>query len=119
MRRTLQVFPRQCLLSSTPKLQFITPTFRTRPAQSFQCIHTSPILREEKNELKARVEESNEKSQREEKGGTKKGKLDDAIGEAKEKQVRTPWHREGSDKPPVDKTKRRGSAMTKGERPLW
>ena len=40
--------------------------------------------------------------------------IDGAIGEAKELQARTPWHREGSDKPPV-KRMRSAGAMTKGE----
>jgi hypothetical protein len=39
--------------------------------------------------------------------------IDDVIGEAKELQARTPWHREGSDKPPV-KRMRSAGAMTKG-----
>tara|TARA_R110002060_G_scaffold18542_8_gene25471 strand:+ start:1731 stop:1964 length:234 start_codon:yes stop_codon:yes gene_type:complete len=39
--------------------------------------------------------------------------IDDAIGEAKELQARTPWHREGSDQPPV-KRNRSAGAMTKG-----
>jgi hypothetical protein len=39
--------------------------------------------------------------------------LDNAIGEAKELQARTPWHREGSDQPPV-KRRRSAGAMTKG-----
>jgi hypothetical protein len=39
--------------------------------------------------------------------------IDDAIGQAKELQTRTPWHREGSDKPPV-KRMRSAGAMTKG-----
>lgn len=40
--------------------------------------------------------------------------LDEQIGQAKELQARTPWHREGSDKPPVKRLRRAG-AMTKGE----
>jgi hypothetical protein len=39
--------------------------------------------------------------------------IDDAIGKAKELQARTPWHREGTDKPPV-KRMRSAGAMTKG-----
>ncbi len=42
-----------------------------------------------------------------------RNQIDDAIGEAKELQARTPWHREGSDMPPV-KRMRRAGAMTKG-----
>ena len=40
--------------------------------------------------------------------------FDDSIAQAKEKQARTPWHREGTDEPPV-KRPRSASAMTKGK----
>jgi hypothetical protein len=52
-------------------------------------------------------------------GGEKDGEsekkfyLDDEIGTAKEKQARTPWHREGPENPPVRKLRTAG-AMTKG-----
>jgi hypothetical protein len=39
--------------------------------------------------------------------------IEDAIGQEKEKQARTPWHREGSDVPPVKRLRSAG-AMTKG-----
>lgn len=39
--------------------------------------------------------------------------IDNAIGQHEELQARTPWHREGSDKPPA-KRLRGASAMTKG-----
>lgn len=39
--------------------------------------------------------------------------FDRAVAENKEKQIRTPWHREGSDVPPVAR-QRSASAMTKG-----
>lgn len=39
--------------------------------------------------------------------------IDNAIGEQRELQRRTPWHREGSDKPPV-RRRRSAGAMTKG-----
>jgi hypothetical protein len=42
--------------------------------------------------------------------------IDNAIGEAEELQVRTPWHRQASDEPPVKKMRRAG-AMTKGLSP--
>jgi calcium uniporter protein, mitochondrial len=41
------------------------------------------------------------------------GSLDRKIGEAKELQKRTPWHREGADRPPVRRLRSAG-AMTKG-----
>ncbi|KAI9814642.1 MAG: hypothetical protein M1827_003198 [Pycnora praestabilis] len=40
--------------------------------------------------------------------------LEDSIEQEKEKQIRTPWHREGSDVPPVDRQRSAG-AMTKGK----
>ncbi|QSZ37511.1 hypothetical protein DSL72_008609 [Monilinia vaccinii-corymbosi] len=40
--------------------------------------------------------------------------LDNAIGEQRGIQARTPWHREGSDRPPV-KRNRSAGAMTKGK----
>lgn len=42
-------------------------------------------------------------------------KLDDAIAQEKEKQTRAPWHREGSNIPPVRRHRSAG-AMTKGKR---
>jgi hypothetical protein len=39
--------------------------------------------------------------------------IDNAIGEQKEIQARTPWHREGAEQPPV-KRNRIAGAMTKG-----
>jgi hypothetical protein len=39
--------------------------------------------------------------------------LDNALSEEREKQARTPWHREGADKPPV-RRQRSAGAMTKG-----
>lgn len=40
--------------------------------------------------------------------------FNDAIAQEKEKQTRTPWHREGSQVPPV-KRQRSAGAMTKGK----
>ncbi|KEF53712.1 uncharacterized protein A1O9_10113 [Exophiala aquamarina CBS 119918] len=40
--------------------------------------------------------------------------FDTAVGEQKEKQVRTPWHRQGADTPPV-RRQRSAGAMTKGK----
>lgn len=39
--------------------------------------------------------------------------LNDAISQEKEKQTKTPWHRDGSDTPPVERQRSAG-AMTKG-----
>ena len=40
--------------------------------------------------------------------------FDDAVGQSKEKQIRTPWHREGSSTPPVSR-RRLAGAMVKGD----
>ena len=42
-----------------------------------------------------------------------KSSLDDSIAQEKEKQTRAPWHRDGSDLPPVAR-RRSAGAMTKG-----
>ena len=44
----------------------------------------------------------------------KSHEFDDAIAQSKEKQIRTPWHREGSSTPPVSR-RRLAGAMVKGE----
>lgn len=44
---------------------------------------------------------------------SKQSDLEDAIAQEKEKQTRTPWHREGSNVPPVARQRSAG-AMTKG-----
>lgn len=43
--------------------------------------------------------------------------IDNAIGKEKEIAIRTPWHREGADMPPV-KRQRQAGAMTKGDTTL-
>lgn len=45
---------------------------------------------------------------------SKRSDLEDAIAQEKEKQIRTPWHREGSNVPPVARQRSAG-AMTKGK----
>ncbi len=42
------------------------------------------------------------------------GSLDKKIGQEKELQKRTPWHREGAEQPPVKRLRRTGT-MTKGK----
>lgn len=59
--------------------------------------------------------EDAEEGEKESKSSSK-GYLDDEIGTAKEKQARTPWHREGPENPPVRKLRSAG-AMTKGNPP--
>jgi hypothetical protein len=55
----------------------------------------------------------NQKEQEKEDDFDFNNQIDNAIGEAKELQARTPWHREGSEKPPV-RRRRSAGAMTKG-----
>lgn len=101
-------------------------TFRTRPVRPSsllislsECSKTrafsrSTILQDDKDEHAAKAKELNEKAQKDkEKTVRHDGQLDDKIGQAKELQARTPWHREGADKPPVRRLRSAG-AMTKG-----
>ncbi|KAH8600909.1 hypothetical protein B0O99DRAFT_589784 [Bisporella sp. PMI_857] len=87
---------------SSPKL------FLRHPSAKFS---TSSQIRKDNHAAKAR--ELNQKGLEEQEGSFNK-QIDNAVGQAQELQVRTPWHREGSDKPPV-KRLRRASAMTKGK----
>ena len=45
--------------------------------------------------------------------GSDESKLEESIAQEKEKQTRAPWHREGSELPPVAR-RRSAGAMTKG-----
>ncbi|TVY47754.1 Calcium uniporter protein, mitochondrial [Lachnellula occidentalis] len=67
----------------------------------------------QKEDYEAKAKDLNQKAQDEQEKGFN-NQLDDAIGEQRELQHRTPWHREGSDKPPV-KRNRSAGAMTKGK----
>ncbi|KAF4634627.1 hypothetical protein G7Y89_g3482 [Cudoniella acicularis] len=69
--------------------------------------------RQEKDEYKKKAKELNQKGLDEQEHGFN-SQLDNAIGEEKELQARTPWHKEGSDRPPV-KRMRSAGAMTKGK----
>lgn len=75
-----------------------------RPFSSFRA------CRSEDSSAKAKA--LNQKSLDEHENSVK-SQIDDKVGQAEEKQLRTPWHREGSDKPPVRRF-RSASAMTKG-----
>ena len=95
----------------------VVSTFRTRPYTlcsrsqqmrndvtlqhvQFQGFSTISVLRQEA----AATDDRNVKHD---------GSLDRKIGQAKELQNRTPWHREGADQPPV-KRMRSAGAITKG-----
>jgi len=108
------------LLHSTPLRQPIN-TFRSRPAklQSWNPYKPFSIVAQAQKESAAqnKAKELNQRGlddqEKEFKNGEFHMQIDNAIGQHKELQSRTPWHREGSDKPPV-KRLRSASAMTKG-----
>lgn len=77
-------------------------------AQAKELNRKGMELQEEGRSVKDYVEEGERGSK-----SSSNGYLDDEIGSAKEKQARTPWHREGPENPPVRKL-RRASAITKG-----
>jgi hypothetical protein len=99
----------------------IISTFHRRPQQhllplrSFSRPFSSTRIGR-KDDYAAQAKALNQKGQDNHEAGFN-NQIDNAIGEAKELQARTPWHREGSDKPPV-KRMRSASAMTKGSFPL-
>lgn len=98
----------------------ITTTFRSRPHPR---AHTqpppTPSLRSFSASISLRAEDATSKAKALNQKGLDKEvdgfhkQIDNAIGKAKELQARTPWHREGSDQPPV-KRNRSAGAMTKG-----
>ncbi|KAK0120370.1 hypothetical protein ONS95_011773 [Cadophora gregata] len=107
----------------------ITSTFRSRPLERSQprlyssppaslpslSIRTFSTSRRHYSEEDAtsKAKALNQKGLDEQEDGFHR-QIDDAIGKAKELQARTPWHREGSDTPPV-KRNRSAGAMTKGK----
>lgn len=130
MRRSFQALPRSLAVQRLPPTSSsrlipisttarIDPKFGNRPQNVFgrRCFSEGRRLREkeEKEEedadakFKAEAKELNKKGQEKQEKKT----LDDTIGEARELQARTPWHREGSDQPPVRRNRSAG-AMTKG-----
>ena len=107
--------------SFTPFRNHIITTFRSRPQA--QCIPPlalsgrpfSSTKIKRKDEYAEQAKSLNQKGQ-DELEASFNSQIDHSIGEAKELQTRTPWHREGSDKPPV-KRMRSAGAMTKGRFP--
>ncbi|KAE8441645.1 hypothetical protein EG329_004612 [Mollisiaceae sp. DMI_Dod_QoI] len=101
----------------------IISTFRSRPqpyltpqvpiALRYPIRTLSGSARRSKDSYASQAKALNQKGLNEQEDGFNK-QIDNAIGEAKELQARTPWHREGSDKPPV-KRMRSAGAMTKGK----
>jgi hypothetical protein len=97
----------------------IAHTFRSRPVPPIHGTGNgsrgrvfSTTTKWRKEDYAAKAKELNQKGLDEHEKGFNT-QIDDAIGEAKELQARTPWHREGSDQPPV-KRMRSAGAMTKG-----
>ena len=99
-------------------------TFRSRPQASATLTSSNPLISRYpvrifsisrakwKEDYASQAKALNQKSLDEHEEGFN-NQIDNAIGEAEELQARTPWHREGSDRPPV-KRMRSASAMTKG-----
>ncbi|ESZ98127.1 hypothetical protein SBOR_1506 [Sclerotinia borealis F-4128] len=121
MRRVTQLLPRSISQTTCPPTSF-AGNFRNRAAPQLfikpiapSCLRTFTSTYSWRKE-KSYTEKAKELNQ---KGLNKEedwfhNQLDEAIGEQKEIQARTPWHREGSDKPPV-KRNRSAGAMTKGK----
>ncbi len=120
----LQISPSSLSSNSGFQPQILS-TFRSRPKQTYSSplsavrilsrssirgISSTTFLRKE--DYAARARELHQKSADEHEDEFN-SQIDNAIGQAKELQARTPWHREGSDKPPV-KRMRSAGAMTKG-----
>jgi calcium uniporter protein, mitochondrial len=120
----LQISPSSPSFTSRFQPQVLS-TFRSRPKQTYSSplsaisiLSRSPIRGISstsvlgKEDYAARARELHQKSADEHEDEFN-SQIDNAIGQAKELQARTPWHREGSDKPPV-KRMRSARAMTKG-----
>ncbi|KAL2070017.1 hypothetical protein VTL71DRAFT_14697 [Oculimacula yallundae] len=98
----------------------ITNTFRSRPRQPPHAFPAGVFPRafatsvpRYADDATSKAKALNQKGLDEEIDGFH-NQIDNAIGQAKELQARTPWHREGSDQPPVRRNRSAG-AMTKGK----
>ena len=110
-------------LSSTRHQPNILSTFRSRPSTAPSSQRVEPLYRafsfsasRRIPDYTARAKALHQKSADDHEKEFN-SQIDNAIGEAKELQARTPWHREGSDLPPV-KRNRSAGAMTKGSPPF-
>lgn len=120
MRRATQLLPRSIPQTTCTPVSF-KGTFRSRASPQLSIGCTAPsclrtfssanIWRKEKTYTDKAKELTRKGIDKEEDWFN--NQLDDAIGDHKEIQARTPWHRGGSDKPPV-KRNRSAGAMTKG-----
>lgn len=108
-------FGAQSVEEQLPKLQ---------PFGRYYCAdHQKPDNKKDREgQLKKQVEDLNKKGTelRDEGTSVKDGQIDDAIrGEFVEKQARTPWHREGSEKKPVETLEHPPKEMAKGKHWLY
>ncbi|KAF8856718.1 hypothetical protein BDZ45DRAFT_727278 [Acephala macrosclerotiorum] len=105
----------------SPFQPHIISTFRSRPqpyltsanALRYPVRTFSVSIKRWKADYARQAKALNQKGLDEQENGFNK-QINNAIGQAEELQARTPWHREGSDKPPV-KRPRSAGAMTKGK----
>jgi hypothetical protein len=120
MRRASRLLPNGISKPLTRPCQLpITVTFRSRPQTLssttsifYTSRHFSAGLRAWKEDYADKAKKLNQKGLDKQEDGFH-SQIDNAIGEAKELQARTPWHREGADQPPVKRARSAG-AMTKG-----
>ena len=103
---------------SSSKFNSTPPTSSTKAPSSKSATSNQPPSSTPKSESPESPPQPNKQNQKE-KDREKEDdegfnhQIDNAIGEARELQTRTPWHREGSDEPPVKRARSAG-AMTKG-----
>lgn len=122
MKATLRLVPKRI----TPTSHFQNPIFtfasssqaqpNHKPAHSSIKPFSTTAKRRKDDSATKQAKALNEKGVQDQEESFN-SQIDNAIGEAKELQARTPWHREGSDRPPV-KRMRSAGAMTKGIRSL-
>ncbi|KAF7863987.1 hypothetical protein EAF04_006952 [Stromatinia cepivora] len=120
MRRATHLLPRSIPQITYPPTSFVG-TFRNRTAPQFSIKQTPPsCLRTFTSTNLCGKESYTDKTKELNQKGLDKeddwfnNQIDNAIGEQKEIQARTPWHREGSNEPPVRRNRSAG-AMTKGK----
>ncbi|KAI9692398.1 MAG: hypothetical protein M1822_006629 [Bathelium mastoideum] len=85
--------------------------FRTRQSTAF-CKVKNPVPQRESGSISSYSQPASELNH--DVGEEEIQHYDQLVAESKDKQIRTPWHRDGSDEPPV-KRQRSAGAMTKGK----
>ncbi|CZR58296.1 uncharacterized protein PAC_08188 [Phialocephala subalpina] len=122
MRSAVRQAPASVNISARSPFQpHIICTFRSRPQPflpatvlPWYSVRTFSVsTRRLEADYTSQAKALNQKGLDEQEDGFNK-QVDNAIGQAEELQSRTPWHREGSDRPPV-KRPRSAGAMTKGK----